>query len=340
MKEDDLMNTVGLMIPTKEHEHRRVLRPCDIASMKHKEQLYLCHGYGEICGFSDEDYRASGAHIDDPKEVMRKQIICDPKIGDASYLQDLADGTILFGWVHPAETKERAELLMRKKMNAFAWENMYEEGRAAFYKNSELAGKAAVLHAFQLYGTLPQGKKVAILGNGNTAKGAMQILYQLGAYVDVYPRKAEQAFLHHFQEYDVIINCILWDVERSDHILYLSDLKKMKPHAMIIDVSCDAHCAIESSQPTTFTHPVYEIDGILHYAVDHTPSLFHRSFLEDCGPICAHYLDILIADGNDPVLQEANILKDGVFTNNDIFVYLQMLENNNILFKNKMAEND
>ena len=155
MKEDDLMNTVGLMIPTKEHEHRRVLRPCDIASMKHKEQLYLCHGYGEICGFSDEDYRASGAHIDDPKEVMRKQIICDPKIGDASYLQDLADGTILFGWVHPAETKERAELLMRKKMNAFAWENMYEEGRAVFYKNSELAGKAAVLHAFQLYGTLP-----------------------------------------------------------------------------------------------------------------------------------------------------------------------------------------
>ena len=85
---------------------------------------------------------------------------------------------------------------------------------------------------------------------------------------------------------------------------------------------------------------MYEIDGILHYAVDHTPSLFHRSFLEDCGPICAHYLDILIADGNDPVLQEANILKDGVFTNNDIFVYLQMLENNNILFKNKMAEND
>ena len=26
MKEDDLMNTVGLMIPTKEHEHRRVLQ--------------------------------------------------------------------------------------------------------------------------------------------------------------------------------------------------------------------------------------------------------------------------------------------------------------------------
>ena len=73
MKEDDLMNTVGLMIPTKEHEHRRVLRPCDIASMKHKEQLYLCHGYGEICGFSDEDYRASGAHIDDPKEVMKSK---------------------------------------------------------------------------------------------------------------------------------------------------------------------------------------------------------------------------------------------------------------------------
>lgn len=44
-------------------------------------------------------------------------------------------------------------------MNAFAWENMYEEGRAVFYKNSELAGKAAVYMLFNYTEHFLKGRK-------------------------------------------------------------------------------------------------------------------------------------------------------------------------------------
>ena len=53
--------------------------------------------------------------------------------------------------------------------------------------------------------------------------------------------------------------------------------KDEKNGAMIIDISCDAHGGIETSEATTIDHPTYEVEGILHYVVDHTPSLFYKT---------------------------------------------------------------
>ena len=75
----------------------------------------------------------------------------------------------------------------------------------------------------------------------------------------------------------MIVNGVLWDVFRDDHLVYDEDLEKMKPGSMIVDISCDPHMGIESSRATTITEPVYWHKGILHYAVDHTPTLFFRS---------------------------------------------------------------
>lgn len=57
---------------------------------------------------------------------------------------------------------------------------------------------------------------------------------------------------------------------------------------MIIDVSCDPYLEIETSHPTTIDHPVYTVDGVIHYAVDNTPAMypyttskiFSRNFLK------------------------------------------------------------
>ncbi len=58
---------------------------------------------------------------------------------------------------------------------------------------------------------MPYDATVAILGNGQTAKGALRILHGLGAQVDVYPRKFEQLFRKKMYDYDVLVNCIMWD---------------------------------------------------------------------------------------------------------------------------------
>ena len=102
----------------------------------------------------------------------------------------------------------------------------------------------------------------------------MRVLHGLGATVDVYGRKLEKLFREKMPEYDVIINCVLWDISRTDHLIYKEDLKRLKPHTMIIDVSCDPHLGIETSHPTTISDPIYTEDGVIHYAVDNTPAMF------------------------------------------------------------------
>ena len=109
--------------------------------------------------------------------------MCDPKVGDAEYLRELKEGRTLFGWVHPHVCEEVKTILLRKKFEVYAWEEMMEEGMQVFYKNNVLAGESAVRHACQCYGMLPAGKRAAVIGKGNAALGAVKALTQDGAEV-------------------------------------------------------------------------------------------------------------------------------------------------------------
>ena len=49
-------------------------------------------------------------------------------------------------------------------------------------------------------------------------------------------------------------------------------LKDMKRGAVIVDIACDPAGAIETSHPTTWEDPLYEVDGIRHFCVDNIPA--------------------------------------------------------------------
>ena len=110
----------------------------------------------------------------------------------------------------------------------------------------------------------------------------------------------EQLFRKEISKYDVIVNAILWDTSRKDHIIYKEDLKKMKKGALIIDISCDRNGGIETCIPTTIDNPTYVIDGITHYAVDHTPSLFYKTISESLSEIMIMYIDCLLYTSPSP----------------------------------------
>ena len=112
----------------------------------------------------------------------------------------------------------------------------------------------------------------------------------------------------------MIVNCVLWDVKRKDHIIYRDDLKRMKRGAMIVDVSCDRHGGIETSEPTTIEKPTYMVDGVLHYAVDHTPTIFYKTFSYNNSEVLypyIPYIDMLICEETDEVLNSALIMRGG-----------------------------
>ncbi|QOQ78642.1 N(5)-(carboxyethyl)ornithine synthase [Aerococcus urinaeequi] len=304
------MNTVGFPISSKENEFRRALIPDDIVNIEKPELLYIEKGYGEVLGFSDHDYNSKGVNIASRHQVLSKRIICDPKIGDAEYLDSLNNQTI-FGWVHAVQNKSITDKIINRNLTAFAWEDMYNLGRHTFYRNNEIAGEAAVFHAFQLFGEMPYNLKVAVLGNGNTARGAINILSKLGADITVYDRRKEKLFRKEMYEFDVIVNAVLWDTTRKDHLVFNEDLKRMKKNSLIIDISCDEKGAIESSIPTTIEDPTYKYCNVEHYVVDHTPSLFYKTSTSSISSKVSKYLNELISGQYSKTLDDALIIKEG-----------------------------
>ena len=322
------MKTVGFPISDKENEKRRALLPEHASMISHPEMLVFERGYGQVAGYSDQQYLDLGARVGSKEEVLSQDVICDPKIGDAKYLHDLDEGKTIFGWVHAVQSREITDVLLEKSLTAYAWEEMYESGRHVFWRNNELAGEAAVMHAFQCFGMMPYETKVAVIGRGNTARGAIKILNMLGAEVFQYDRRTERLFVAEIGRYDVVVNCVLWDVSRTDHIIGREDLCRMKKGSMIIDVSCDRNGGVETSIPTTINDPVYYVDGVLHYVVDHTPALFHKTFSRNNSELLHPYIEMLIQGEDDPVLRNAKIVEKGVILDEKIMEH----QNRTLLF--------
>ena len=316
-----IKKTMGFPISHKENEYRRAIVPEHIKYIEHPNMLFFEKGYGEVIGVDDKEYENLGCHICNHHEVLQQDIICDPKVGDADYLDTLKTGQIIFGWVHATQNKDITDKLIAKDLTAYAWEKMYESGRHIFWRNNELAGEAAVMHAFQCYGRMPYEAKVAVIGRGNTARGAIKILNMLGADVMQYDRRTEGLLRKEIGEYDVIINCILRDVMRNDHIVFKEDLKRMKKNSMIIDVSCDKNGGIETSIPTTIEEPTYEVEGVLHYVVDHTPSLFYKTFTWDNSQVIYPYINQLVSEDIGTVLKDSLIIDNGRIVDKEIIEF-------------------
>ena len=278
----------------------------------------------------DQEYIDAGAHIVPREEALKCDIITDVKLGDADYLDELGDGKLLFGWAHAAQGTAFTDKCLEKSFTVIAWEEIFEKGRYIFYRNREVAGEAAVLQAFTHYGKMPYECRVAIIGNGQTAKGAMRILHGLGATIDVYGRKLEKLFREKMTEYDVIVNCVMWDISRKDHLICREDLKKLKPHAMIVDVSCDPHLGIETSHPTTISDPVYTVDGVIHYAVDNTPAMFPLTITKVLSEGNARIFDDVIEGNLTPALDEAMVIENGHIRSKSIWDFR---ENRGLLCK-------
>lgn len=311
------MKTVGFPISHKENEYRRAIVPEHLKKIEHPELLYFEKGYGVVLGIDDSEYEACGSHVVSHEDVLAKNIICDPKIGDADYLTELKNQTI-FGWVHATQNRNITDKLLQGGLTTFAWEKMFQKGRHVFWRNNELAGEAAIMHAFQCYARMPYETKVAVVGRGNTARGAIKVLNMLGADVRQYDRRTEELLRDELGQYDVIVNCVLWDVMRKDHIIYRDDLKCMKRNSMIVDVSCDRNGGIETSIPTTIENPTYVVDGVMHYVVDHTPALFHKTFTWNNSEVIWKYINELQSENYDEVLSDALIIKDGEIVDDEI----------------------
>jgi N5-(carboxyethyl)ornithine synthase len=225
----------------------------------------------------------------------------------------LGEGQIIFGWIHAVQNRGITDLLVSKCMTAVAWEDMYEGPRHVFWRNNALTGEAGVMHASLCWGRTLGGLRAAVIGCGNVGGAAARTLDRIGAEVTVYGRDGEAQFRREFGQYDVIVNAVLWDVMRSDRLLWREDLSRMKPESAIVDLSCDENLEIETTRGTTIADPVYVVDGILHYAVDHVPALVWRTASASISTEVRRFVDALVegSEQDNDVLRRATVVREG-----------------------------
>lgn len=312
---------MGFLISKKNNEKRRALMPKDLFKISHINQLYFEKGYGESLGISDSEYIEKGANILPRKDVLNCEILVDVKLGDGDYIDNLSSGKLLVGWAHAVQGLDFTTAALVGKHTVLAWEEIFEGGRYLFYRNREIAGEAAIIQSFRYCGKMPYDTKVAIIGNGQTARGALRVLYGLGATVDVYNRSLESLFKQRMFEYDVIVNCVLWDTNRTDRLIYKEDLKKFKSGTMIVDVSCNHGLEIETTHPTTIDNPVYIVDGVIHYAVDNTPAMFPITVTNHLSEKFSDFVDQIIDNDLSEELRKAIVINNGTIMDPNIATY-------------------
>jgi N5-(carboxyethyl)ornithine synthase len=317
------MREIGFVISHKENERRRALAPRHVSALGAPETLCFEAGYGDVLGCRDDDYVAAGARVASRETAWSREVVCAIKAPTPEEHGLLSEGQILFGWIHAVQNRDVTDLMLGKHMTGIAWEEMFDRGHYLFQRNRELTGEAGVIHALLCGGRLAVGLDAAVVGYGNVGRAAARTLQALGATVTAYDIDDEERFRREFPRFDIIVISVLWDVFRSDRLLYREDLARMKPGAMIVDLSCDHEMEVETSHPTTIEDPVYVVDGITHYAVDHVPALVWKSATDSIGEALLPSLDALSSrrEDDDVILRAATVVRRGVIVDERISSY-------------------
>src|SRR5690606_13398885 len=78
-------------------------------------------------------------------------------------------------------------------------------------------------------------------------------------------------------EADLVIGAVLLPGARAPRVLRRDTVRRMKPGAVLVDISIDQGGCFETSRETKHSDPVYEVDGVLHYAVGNIPGAVPRT---------------------------------------------------------------
>jgi len=185
---------LGVMSTSRKLAEKRVpIHPAhlDRIDADLRANMILERGYGTLFGVSDAELEPLVGEIADRDEIIaRADIILLPK-PQASDLEALRDGQVLWGWPHCVQDREITQLAIDKRLTLIAWEAMNHWqadggfGLHVFHKNNELAGYCSVIHALQLCGsTGDYGRRLtaAVIGFGATARGAVTALNAHGIH--------------------------------------------------------------------------------------------------------------------------------------------------------------
>lgn len=347
--------TLGVIGTSKKEDEKRVpIHPDHLSRLPEKirKQLIFEKGYGARFGLDDDFFVSQTGGVATREKLLAELgtvIIAKPVLSD---LQEIREGGLIWGYPHCAQQEEITQTAIDRKLTLIAFEDMFvwspsgQIGRHTFYKNNEMAGYCAVLHALQLRGIdghYGNQRKVIIFSFGAVSRGAIYALKSHGfrditiciqrpdhevreEILDVhYVRiregnngEARMVTIEHdgtvqplsklISESEIIINGTYQDTDNPINFVTEDEKDILKSGSLIIDVSCDEGMGFYFAKPTTFKNPILKIDSIDYYAVDHTPSYLWESASRSISAALIVHLQSVL-EGNKSWMENPTIHK-------------------------------
>ena len=300
---------IGIPKEIKNNENRVGMTPAGVAELvKHGHEVMVQHTAGEGSGFPDSDYIGAGASILPAIEDVYASADMIVKVKEPIEPEYplIRAGQVLFTYFHLASDRPLTDAMLDSGAVCIAYETVTapDGSLPLLIPMSEVAGRMATLNgAYYLQKTkggmgkllcgVPGVKpaKVLVLGGGIVGQAAARVAAGMGANVVIadisLPRLRELSVSmppnvdtlysssHNIQQElpdtDIVIGSVLIPGDKTPHLIDKQMLSLMQKGSVLVDVAIDQGGCFETSRPTTHSNPVYEVDGIVHYAVANIP---------------------------------------------------------------------
>ena len=306
---------IGVPREIKPDEHRVSLVPAGAYSLvKAGHQVLIEQGAGLGSGISDTEYKNVGAQIvaDRDELFVQADMIIKVKEPLAAEYPLLRDGQILFTFLHLAAQLELAQVLLARHVVAIAYETVQYADRSLplLAPMSEVAGRMSVQEGAKYLERQEGGRgvllagvpgvppgQVTIVGGGTVGTNAAKMAVGLGAAVtvmDVNPSRlryvddlfqgrvrtlmsSEYAIADMVTRSDLVIGAALVPGSRAPRLVTYEMIAGMSKGTVVVDVAIDQGGCVETSHPTSHSHPTFCVDGVVHYCVANMPGAVSRT---------------------------------------------------------------
>jgi alanine dehydrogenase len=300
---------VGVPKEIKTEEYRVAMTPVGVRELvAHGHRVLVEKDAGAGSFVEDEAYVAVGGEIvPNAAEVFGgADMIVKVKEPQPVEIEMLEERHLLFTYLHLAAYPEEARGLLKSKATAIAYETVELDNGALplLAPMSEIAGRLAA-QAGAHYLEKPKGGrgvllggvpgvspgKVTVLGAGMAGRNAAMIAAGMGAEVTVLDLNVNP--LRHLDELqwgnvktvtsskfaveqfvadcDMVVGAVLIPGARAPVIVDEELVQAMRPGSVVVDISIDQGGCIATARETTHSDPVYEMHGVMHYAVGNIP---------------------------------------------------------------------
>lgn len=300
---------IGIPKEIKNNENRVGMTPAGVSELvKHGHTVYVQATAGVGSGFSDGMYTEVGAQILPCIEDVyaKSDMIIKVKEPIAPEYALVREGQLVFTYFHFACSRELTEAMVKSGGVCLAYETVQlsDGSLPLLTPMSEVAGRMATINGAYYLQKTKGGKgklicgvpgvkpaKVVVIGGGIVGQAAARVAAGMGADVVIadislpllheldinMPANVSTVYSSHdtickeIKNADIVVGAVLVPGDKAPKLITRDMLKLMEPGSVLVDVAIDQGGCFETSHPTTHSEPVYDVDGIIHYAVANIP---------------------------------------------------------------------